>query len=276
MIHSDLRRAVGRLVFARNSTVALNFMPLQPFHLDVAQDASLIMALRSLRETGSRTLVDQLRIGQWMDRLALRELAAAVEAVARSTGPGPLAVTEVGVGSGALFEYLKSSSDTELSGYRAVGPTEEARRFEMLHRADTQAFDYLDNLSMPLAGPDLLVLNQNQAIRYGHGCALDWLGLALAAEGPVVLALRVSLAQTESCLTVNGHSVTLSAAEEVRWKLRNHDRTWLTRLESGFDAGFFLPNRPTKPEEDSAVPDTALLLAVTGAAPEALPGYVEA
>lgn len=276
MIHTDLRRAVGRLVFARNSSVALNFMPLQPFHLDVAQDASLIMALRSLRETGSRTLVDQLRIGQWMDRLALRELAAAIEAVARSTGPTPLPVTEVGVGSGALFEYLKSSSDTELFTYTAVGPTEEADRFEMLHGADAQAFDYVDSLPTPLTGSGLLVLNQNQAVRYGHGCGLDWLGLALAADGPTIIALRVSLAEPESCLTVNGHSVTLGSAEQVRRNLQDHHRDWLIRLESGFDAGFFLPNRPTKPDEGSAVPETALLLAVAGAAPEALPGYVAA
>ncbi|MGP1256251.1 MAG: hypothetical protein ACTS10_17655 [Kiloniellales bacterium] len=271
-MQSELRRAVGRLVFARNSTVALNFMPLKPFHLDVAQDASLIMALRSLRETGNRTLVDQVRIGQWMDRLALRELAAAIQAA----GPSPLSVIEVGAGCGALFEYLKSAGETELTSYMAIGPANEGRRFEVLHGSDSLAFDYAETLPPQATTPSLLILNQNQAIRYGHGCDLDWLAAALGASGPVVLALRVSLGEEKTRLTVNGHAVPLPAAEAVRRALRDSGRGWQVRLQPGFDAGFFLPEQPAAPEMETPSPETGLLLAVAGASPGSLADYLPA
>lgn len=277
-MQSDLRRAVGRLVFARNSTVALNFMPLKDFHLDVAQDASLIMALRSLRETGSRALVDRLRIGQWMDRLALRDLTEAIQAVnpTRSDDPASLSVIEVGAGSGPLFEYLKSAGETELSSYTAIGPACEGRRFQVLHGSDTLTFDYAETLPAPSAASSVLVLNQNQAIRYGHGCDLDWLSAALAASGPVVLALRVSLGDDAKRLTVNGHPVPLPAFEAVRRALRESDRSWRLRPIPGFDADFFLPEQAATPELSSVQPETGLLLAVAGAAAGSLPDYAEA
>jgi len=231
----------------RGSSVPLGFTPLKSFHLDTALDASAIVALRNRRLTGHTELVRSMALSEWQYRLALDLLG---DLIPDLTETRPLSIIEFGAGSGPLFERLKGALPAGGLRYIAVGSAEEAKRFALLHESDSVPYIYTHHVELPLDGDEVVVLNHNQAIRYGQSPNIDWLDLACRLKGPAVMPLRVALGEDESRLTVNGHVVHLAGLENARAVLRNTNRSWRVRLLRGFDDGFFLPpeGTPTSPD----------------------------
>lgn len=253
-----LRRAVGRFVTARGAMQALHFMPLKSFHLDVAYDAAVIVALRTARTTGDRTLLETLGIRDWLYRLQANELASLVADMVS----GPVRLLEIGPAAGVLFEAVKlKGRSVVLTHYTGVGPAGERARFEMLHGDGTVPFTYTDRIELEDLDEDggdpvLTVFNQNQAVRFGHGGDLDWAGAIAVARLPTLAALRVSLGRSATRMTVHGHRVVLPGLNDLRRRLRETARPWQVAVKPGFDAGLFLPD----PDAPGDAPDTALCI----------------
>jgi hypothetical protein len=262
----SLKKAVGRIVTVRGSSHPLNFTPLKEFHLDVAQDAALIIAMRTVRETGKLTLLNHLPIQEWMVRVAIGHIMTMLKAVS----PHVINMVEVGAGIGSVFEYLKSvEQELKLHNYTAIGPEDERIRFAMMHDSGGHMYSYSPTLDLPLAPSTAVLINHNQAIRLGHQPSVDWLSLTSNHPGPVVAALRVSISGPSERITVNGHRVKLPSLAETRASLSSQG-CWYGNLIKGFDEGLFLPNEKPSSEEGRQQPTTALMLAMTAGHESAL------
>lgn len=244
---SNLGRIVGRFVWIRGHTTPVHFMPLKEFHLDVALDASVIVALRTRRKTGVSELLDMIDIGNWMNRLAIDDLVRAVSPVL-SLAPGRT-VYEIGSVAGTLFEALKATrpEGLDVERYYGCGPKFAAHRFQVFHETDECECGWVDSDTVTerlAADPDaVLIVNHNQAIRHGHCAELDLLELVRRHQGPTVMALRMTPGDKGGQrVTVNGHVVTVPAQTEVLSSLTATGRNWGVRITHSFDPGLFIPD----------------------------------
>jgi hypothetical protein len=268
----DLNWAVGKFIYARGGSTLLHFMPLQTFHLDAALDLSLLMSFRAARTGESKTLVGDLNLSRWTDRLALAPLSDLILAllVQSEQRSGPITVLEQFSGAGLLFEMIKYSRalagpETPLR-YLALGPEALKQKFELLHQSDDTDCEYIvDEKAAANQNADIVVINHNLALRGAHPPVLD-LALFEHHRGAKVLATRVTLgASDERHTAITGDTVVLSPLDAVLKQLTQIASGWRYRLFKGLDADFFFPHERGG--------DTGVLLAYYTNKPLELPRF---
>ena len=143
----------------------MHFMPLQDFSLEIAQNHSLIVALRMARLEGRTELLDSHEISVWRHTLMSRLTA---EIIAGSTPPGGR-VIDIGSFSGVHFEELKLcwKHPSNASEYEVVIDPPKARQmFEGLHPRTDWEYQLRAHGTMATAHPrDTLFVNHAAAIR---------------------------------------------------------------------------------------------------------------
>lgn len=244
--YQSLSRSVGRFVWIRGNSIPAHFMPLKDFHLDVALDASVIVALRTLRSTGSRELVNVMDISEWISKLAIEQLTSTIKYVFSSGFNGN--VYEVGSVSGALFESLKVEGVLNQGKmYYGCGHPTGAHRFMEFHKSDSHKCGWIDEVDVKeriSEDPNsLLILNHNQAIRHGHCQAIDIFDLAINHKGPVIFALRWDDSEVSGQrVTVNGHVAHIPNKAEILSRLALGGKSWRVLNSRNFDTDFFIPD----------------------------------
>jgi hypothetical protein len=250
-----IRRAVGRVVRARGAAAIFHFMPLKPFHLDPAQEASAIVALRARRLTGSDALSGSLPIADWLERLAIPQIAA----VCRNLAGRSDRLVEVSSGAGLLFEAMKSAwSGPRFPDFVFVAPESDQAKFDLLHWNDAVAYRFGDFDAADIDARTVVVLNQLQAQRYGVEISDAVIERVLAGPGSPVLALTVARDRGGERLTVAGHRFAVPALPDAVDRFRRLRPDLRFVIQRRPDAGFFLPaHADDKTETLIAFPDGA-------------------
>jgi hypothetical protein len=249
MSGQSIRRAIGRVIRARGSPAILHFMPLKPFHLDPAQEASAIIALRAKRLSGSDALSGSLPISDWLERLAIPQLSK----ICRNLAGRCERFVEVASGLGLLFEALKSDwSGPTFPEFVFVGPESDRVRFDLMHQHDIRPYRFGDFDTDRIDARTAVVLNQVQAQRYGFAISDATVEQVLAGPGLPVLVLRVTRGQSGARLTVIGDEFRVASLGETIERLRGLRADLRFAIQTRPDKGFFMPT------EDAAKIETLI------------------
>jgi hypothetical protein len=239
----NLGWCAGKFVYARGSSRPIHFLDMRDFQLEPSFEISAIVALRMSRLVGRADLLEIIDVANWIDRMGVQVLAAAVVAILASLSRDlPLKIFDLSPGLGLFFEALKfecvKSEVQPLFDYVALGPSARQRSFQMLHGHDTVPFEYA---TASASTADIAVLNHNQILRSSD--PLPSLSEAIQAAPALVAALRVgTAAKLAPVTTVTRREVTLSTLDEALAALCAKDKWGLYRIDTRLDNGLFLPD----------------------------------
>lgn len=235
----------------------MHFMELKRFIIDDAVDFSHLFYLRALRAKmpADQQLDDALR--KWMDQTAVKLLAEVVLAILKGD-PAISTLAEIYPGVGLMVEYVQllleqysrqegAAIPLRLTDYCGCGPEFDRNKLMVLHAGQPVCVSYLDE-TMANAIPwvdsrTLLVLNQNQSLRYDHDPVIGVERFLAARQGPTVIAVRCTAAEQDEVRTsVKGKLIQLASHARILETCRRSGGAWSYRFLKGYDEGFLLPD----------------------------------
>jgi len=254
---TELRYSVGKFVYGRGGSTLLHFMPLYEYHLEEGMNVSMVVSLRTARQSKGKFALGSLELSQWMDITQVETIGAIATALLPS-GAAHASVVEIDAGIGTVFEGIKAAlakqDGAATLDYTAVAPPRLWEKFEMLHRHDDTATRLAASWDRQSA--DLTILNHAQGIRQHEGSSCEPEAFVADLAGCGVLAARVADAPDAGVrTTIDGREVKVPSLPRLLQACAASGG-WSYRYLARHDTGYFLPGD---------APPVGLLLAYRGA-----------